>query len=270
MRRNGFSLVELLVVIALIALLSSIALPVLKQGRNQGHDIVCASNLRQIGMASLVYAQEDQTLPQGFCGLLGYGNSSPTGIQGTADFDWQGWWWFDFLIDITGADASKQGLLWCPARNLIRGMDTDHVLCGNYGINTSICRIASQVTQSEFLVVPLKAAALSSASSTVLATDSGYALISWKALSPYPSAHPFECTSRQDTYYLPGAELNQNRSIHADHVLDASAGRHLRNRINAAYADAHVEMIRSDKLIPDFDAQYKPVNYSGWFSVKNR
>jgi prepilin-type N-terminal cleavage/methylation domain-containing protein/prepilin-type processing-associated H-X9-DG protein len=63
-KRSGFTLIELLVVIAIIAILAAILLPVFAAAREKARAADCASNLKQMGMATQMYTQDaDETLP---------------------------------------------------------------------------------------------------------------------------------------------------------------------------------------------------------------
>lgn len=62
--RAAFTLIELLVVIAIIAILAAILFPVFARARENARRTTCASNLRQLGLAAHMYAQDyDEQLP---------------------------------------------------------------------------------------------------------------------------------------------------------------------------------------------------------------
>jgi len=58
MKRKGFTLIELLVVIAIIAILAAILFPVFARAREKARQTSCLSNCKQMGLATLMYAQD--------------------------------------------------------------------------------------------------------------------------------------------------------------------------------------------------------------------
>jgi prepilin-type N-terminal cleavage/methylation domain-containing protein/prepilin-type processing-associated H-X9-DG protein len=88
-RQRAFTLVELLVVIGIIALLVSILLPALNRARRQAMTVQCASNMRQIAMAMLMYVGDNKgTLPPA---VVFPSTAAPMLYP-------NGWWWPNELV----------------------------------------------------------------------------------------------------------------------------------------------------------------------------
>ena len=67
-RGSGFTLIEMLVVVAIIAVLASIMFPVFSRARAAARKTACASNLRQIGTAFELYVSDnDECFPDAYC-----------------------------------------------------------------------------------------------------------------------------------------------------------------------------------------------------------
>lgn len=68
-RSAGFTLIEILVVITIIALLAALLFPVFVKARGRARQLTCVSNLRQLGQAFLLYAHDyDERLPDQWSG----------------------------------------------------------------------------------------------------------------------------------------------------------------------------------------------------------
>ena len=109
-RLDGFTLVELLVVIGIIAVLVALLLPVLKNAREQARSTACASNMRQIYSAIVMYGNENRQmlpLPNDFVPKIW-----AVGMLGPGQMDFKNGTLWPYVARDT---ASRQAVFLCPS-----------------------------------------------------------------------------------------------------------------------------------------------------------
>ena len=241
MKSTGFTLIELLVVIAIIALLMAILAPASQSARQQARTVLCGSNIKQLTLGLLTFATENQTLPYGF-----HDTSTPPtgGCPGDFAYDRMGWWWFNYISNYSRKDKGKKMVLRCPSKHLRNRRLTNNILCGNYGVNQSICKSSSgRRSHAEFIGTPLSTADISHASQTLLVVDSGYSMITWWHATDTPPIALGK--SREDTAYIPGLKIN---NLWSGQEWDAINGRHPQKTVNVGFADGHISRVKADDL----------------------
>ncbi|RYG75164.1 DUF1559 domain-containing protein [bacterium] len=203
---KGFTLIELLVVIAIIAILAAILFPVFSQARERARSASCLSNLKQVSLGWLMYAQDyDETLPLGRNYLVS-----------TSPLQYQHWYALDTLVGTTYVSDYSKGLIFpytksgqiltCPSIRTDPGRTS-------YGLNSAI-----YYHQSGGINTGVPVSLLSSPVDTILVADSGTRNAASGQVKPEP--------------YL-NAPSVLYPTVHARH----------QDRTNVAWLDGHVKSV---------------------------
>jgi len=165
--RRGFTLIELLVVIAIIAILAGMLFPVFANAREKGRQAVCISNLRQLAMAMVMYAEDNNG---GFVPA-----QSPDNLM-----RWHGRrdsWDQPFdprrgpLWDYYGTE----GLKVCPSFDVTSGSPGQFEQgTGGYGYNGQYIGGSPGDWQDGSMYIPAREGQINDVSATIMLTDAAF------------------------------------------------------------------------------------------------
>jgi len=237
-RQTGFTLIELLVVIAIIAILAAILFPVFAKVREKARQISCASNLKQLGLGLIQYAQDnDEWYPGLNPGIWGnWPHATLTNFQQFGTYP--GW------ESAIYPYVKSTGVYECP--------DSPFPL-NSYALNYQIAAHASTTYNGSWLAVGSPLSAFTAPSNTVM-------LLEWYGNGNPPSDGGFPVPDKQftDPSQTPYAGQTANDSWQVGLGCTAAYGVGLswhddagadnnspQNASNYVAADGHVKFLRT-------------------------
>jgi prepilin-type N-terminal cleavage/methylation domain-containing protein/prepilin-type processing-associated H-X9-DG protein len=231
--RNAFTLIEILVVVAIISILAAILFPVFARARENARRSSCMSNLKQMGIAMMMYVQDyDETYPQTISPV-------PTSVPASKYPDGAIWTQITYMGSTYNAIFWQQMLypyhrnmqiFWCPSSSISYQpyFPTSKLVPsnGHYGAN-------SLLMPTDY-VSTVKLSSIQSASTTYAFMDFG----------TYSASYYRSFTSSGNVYYLPGGDCSTISSSLTKNTDDCQNGRHL-SGVNVAFADGHAKWLKS-------------------------
>jgi prepilin-type N-terminal cleavage/methylation domain-containing protein/prepilin-type processing-associated H-X9-DG protein len=238
--RLAFSLIELLVVLAIVAVLAAMLIPAVSSIRTTTYTVTCASNQRQIVMGVMAYAgdwndvlpysQIDAGCVPAWLGTGTKGWSDPERVGGYIDAGRK------LSAGTFSSNSARAGVWYCRADRRRNGFNyTTNAV--SYGLNRNVSpAITTTVAAAELMMVgQLTSLSQVGRSDFLLTIDTQEQR--WLASNfPGPTTPPTLEYSSQD---LPTAFTGT--SVQAPYT---QFGRH-RNAANAAFADGHVQLLQT-------------------------
>ena len=161
-RRTGFTLIELLVVIAIIAILAAILFPVFARARAKAQQTTCLSNVKQITLGVLMYAEDyKQYLPEARIG----------------------WGWGDWWGALVYPYVQNLGIFHCPTDDITTAAAAPgsfepndlHVNGWSYGYNMGLGTWVMLPHHPS----PTNLGQVQNPSNLLLLTDAGFYMLIW-------------------------------------------------------------------------------------------
>ena len=266
MKREGFTLIELLVVIAVIALIIAISLPIFYNSRLQAEAVECQNNIKQLSLSLTMYEGDYGTFPHA---IDETSREPPLGGEpGSPLYDRVGLWWINHIIDYSRKNRDKISVILCPSKKINDIRLKDNVLCGNYGVNLSICKnLMGGRGQAEFVGTPLSSSNILHPNRSLLIVDSGYSMINWRHVTDVPP-EPLG-NSIEDAAYVPGLTINKEKALRFGLEWDAINGRHPNKKVNVGFVDGHVERRQAEDLFIEKTESGYNNRYPLWRPIKN-
>jgi len=228
LRRKAFTLIELLVVIAIIAILAAILFPVFAQARESARKASCQSNLKQLGNAWTMYAQDyDETTNLNTWNSHTFGDQDPGPAIGVLQVFGQRLYPYTKNYQILTCPSSSLNYTTTDTQEVpnvvLRNQSYMHNSYGRW-------RLAEIQAPAEFFVI-------------------------WDSSGGTSSTNPRECSQTSNAWI--GTETIS--SSFSWGRTDCFGARHM-DQINMMFGDGHVKIMRCAQVFPCGNKGFNPSN----------